>query len=162
MGTANIMLPDTLENIVIKPWTFSRNRLPTKTQSDKCMIKCGSGSEGGRPKPDRIRARRKKHLLTYDDGLRMLVRLVPPEDERQDFWTYKFIAALKDATIKMLERMLIFVPDGVIEDLYYFGIGIIDKLLGKVSYEDEKQSIARTIINEVARKANLYVSFEEE
>lgn len=149
------MLPDTSEKIEIKPWTFSRNTLPVQTRSLKVLIHCGKG------RPLRPRAQRKKHFLSYQDALRMLLKVVPPEDTRQDLWTYKFITALKDATLNMLERILIIVPDGIIEDLYGFAIGILDKLFGKIPYDYDRQSIARTIINEVARKADLNVSFEE-
>jgi len=149
-----MMLPDTGRGIIIKPWTYSRDTLPVETRSTKVLIHCGRG------RPLRPRAQRKKHVLNYQDALRMLVKLVPPDDVEPERWSYKVIAALRDATLTMLGRLLVSLPDHVIESLYDFAIGILDKLFGQVAAELDKQRVARDIILVVAGKANLIVTIK--
>jgi len=145
-----------------EPWTYSRNSLPTTVYTTKSMIKCGSGARGGKPKKDRVKARRKKNFFKIEDAERILSSLVAPEDELLDTWSQRVIIALRSATLTMLDKLLVFLPAGVIETFYDWIIGMLDKLLGQAYSKDYETQVsaARRLIRYIADKAGIWVKFE--
>ncbi len=143
-----------------EPWTYSRNSLPTMVYSTRSMIKCGSGAKGGKPKKDRVKARRKKNYFKIEDAARIISKLQPAAEDDGSTWSKKVIRILREATITMLERILFFLPSGIVEELYEFCVDVLDKFFMKADRQDNTTRIyARGIIMKVADAADIKVSF---
>jgi len=89
-----------------------------------------------------------------------MLRLLPPDDMPEKTWAAMVIKTLRDATLEMLDKLLFFLPGSVINDLYDFCIGILDRLFGKTGVEgSQAQIIARGLIIQIADRVGIKVSF---
>jgi len=123
-----------------EPWTYRARLVPLRTY-------CG-----------RVVHRRHRHYFTVRDAARILEKLEPPPDTDGQNWALSIIATLRMATLAMLQRILFFLPPGVIGELYDWGIGILDNLF----YQEEidpagKIAHAVRLITYAAGKAGLGV-----
>lgn len=99
--------------------------------------------------------------MTYEDALRFLSRFSVPEDEYAATWIEKFIAALRAATLEILGKLLPMLSEGVIESLYDFIIGLMDKFLDKIGFgADEQLRQARRLIRYLADRVGLSVEIK--
>lgn len=107
----------------------------------------------------RVVHRRRKHFFTARDAARILAKLEPPEKADSSSWAQTVISTLRLATLGMLQRILWFLPPGVIGELYEWGIGILDNLFYQTSSTPAKANEnAVRLINYAAAKANLVVT----
>lgn len=126
-----------------EPWSNRSRLVPLRTYS-------------GRVVHDR-----KRHYFTIEDVSRVLAAVQPPEQPSNIAgWIRGVIYTLKNATIGMLERLLPFLDEGAVEELYEFLIGILDKMVFGLP-QKETQNWARRIIREVAARAGLAVTIKE-
>lgn len=128
-----------------EPWTYRSRLLPLRTYSGRVVY------------------RRHKHYFTVRDAARIMAKLEPPEGSDGQSWTLNIISTLRMATLAMLQRILFFLPPGVIGELYDWGIGILDKLFYQTSgYKDASRTIEKAVslINYAALQAGLTVKIE--
>lgn len=136
-----------------EPWTYSRDEIPHQVFSKRALVKCGRG------KYLRPKYRRAKNYFKISDVTRILSKLSPKESEEPTSWSQNIIRVLRDATLAMLDRILVFLPSSVIEDGYVWAIGLIDRVIGQEPLEDEKKKAARALIIQIAANFGLNVSF---
>lgn len=126
-----------------EPWTYRNRVVPLRTY-------CG-----------RVVHRRQKHFFRVEDAQRILDRLVPPEDQEGDSWAQKVINTLREATIRMLDRLLPFLSSYQVEGLYEWCIQLLDKFLGAIPiYENEGRVRAKQLIIYIAERAGLSVTIK--
>lgn len=131
-----------------EPWTYRARIMPLRTYSGRVVY------------------RRHKHTFMAKDAARILAKIQPaPNDDGED-WAHKVIAMLRAATIAMLERILYFLPDGLIEELYEWCIEMLDKLFSKFSFDipgepSKRKVTGRRAIMEIASLAGLSVKISE-
>jgi len=105
--------------------------------------------------------RRQKHFFKIEDARRILDRLVPPDNEEGDTWAQKVINVLREATIRMLDRILPFLSSYQIEGLYEFCRGILDKFFDVAPTQEPAGKIrARSLIIYIADRAGLEVTIK--
>lgn len=140
-----------------EPWTYSRQELPHSLYSRLGLVKCG------RDKPLRPRYRRKRHFMRIEDVQRFMDKIIGPPEEEQSFtWAQKTIELLRDATLRMLERILPFIPGKNIEAMYDFSIGILDKFFGIEPVPGMATNArARALIIYIANRAGLVVTIKK-
>lgn len=136
-----------------EPWTYSKSTLPIKTYSLLAM------NHSGKNKSLRARYKRKKHFFKIEDAQRILVKVLPPEDEDGEEWARRVINILRDATLMMLDRILFFLPQTSIESLYEFCIGLLDRFFRQQSYESRNVFQAKQLILFIADKVGISVTF---
>ncbi len=124
-----------------EPWTYRARIVPLRTYSG------------------RVVHHRHKHFFTARDAARILAKLEPAEKDEGSTWAQTVITVLRNATIKMLQRILWFLPPGVVGELYDWGIGILDSLFYQTSnFPEENRQHATRLINYAAGKAGLNVT----
>lgn len=123
----------------VKPWENRTRAVPLRTFSGRVVYK------------------RKKHFFTAEDAARIIKKLEPPEDTSNPSWADILIETLKTATLVMLDRILWFLPPGVIEQIYQFGIGLLDKMFRIQPDVTVTRPYATSIIYEMASRAQLQV-----
>lgn len=127
-----------------EPWTYRARLVPLRTYSG------------------RVVHRRRKHYFTVRDAARIMAKLEPPEDTDGNTWAQTVIATLRMATLAMLQRILFFLPPGVIGELYSWGIGILDGLFRQTQSDPAKtHQHAIQLIYYAAAKAGVVVTIEE-
>lgn len=137
-----------------EPWTYSRNSLPIKIYSTQAM------NRSGKNKTLRPRYRKKKNYFKIEDAERILVKLLPPEGADGETWARKVIRILRSATIMLLQRILPFLPEGRIQDLYDFCIDLLDKFFGVMPAAEPTTVIAaRQLIMFIADRVGISVTF---
>jgi len=107
----------------------------------------------------RVRYRRKKNYFKIEDATRILAKLQPPPDVAGDSWAQKTIAFLRKATLQMMQRILPFLPDGRVEQLYDFSIELLDAFFRKIGSDlDDRRRIARAVIIKLASENDVKVT----
>lgn len=127
-----------------EPWTYRKRIVPLRTYS-------------GRVVHDR-----KKHFFRVEDAERILGKIIPPENEAGDTWAQHVISVLRQATLAMLERILPFLSEYQVNEIYDFSVDLLDKFF-RVADRDSSTSQyrARKIIMYVADRANLVVTIKK-
>jgi len=126
-----------------EPWTYRTRILPLRTY-------CG-----------RVVHRRKKHYFSVADARRILDGLEPlPEDDTED-WASKIIGTLRMATISMLQRILPFLDESSITDLYDWCIEMLDQFFMIDRTPLQKEMAARRLIIQTADRAGLSVTIKK-
>lgn len=137
-----------------EPWTYSRATLPLMVYSTRAMNRSGPG------KTLRVRYRRKKNYFKIEDAQRILVKLQPPPDAEGSSWSQKVIAILREATLQMLQRILPFLPDGRVEQLYDFSIQLLDSFFRKIGSDlDDRRRVAKSVIVKLASENDVKITF---
>lgn len=131
-----------------EPWTYRSRVMPARTW-------CG-----------RVVHRRHTHFFTAADAARIMAKLQPSPKDDGETWARTVIKILKMATIVMLERILFFLSDEFVNDLYEWGIGILDRLFQKLPPEGfgnpgERRRAGISAIQHVAAEAGVNVVIKE-
>lgn len=129
-----------------EPWTYRNRVVPLRTY-------CG-----------RVVHRRQKHFFRPADAARIMAKLEPATTDDGEKWSRGVILTLKTATLAMLERILFFLPDELIEDLYDWGIGILDKMFSKISPVDQsgqKRRAAVSALQHISQQAGVQITIKE-
>lgn len=137
-----------------EPWTYSRDTLPIKVYSVRAM------NRSGKNKTLRVRYRRAKNYFKIEDAQRILAKVLPPENMDGETWARKVIRVLREATISMLSRILPFLPEGRVQDLYDFCLDLLDKFFGVMpSAQPSSVIAAKSLIIFIANKVGISVTF---
>ncbi len=117
----------------------------------------------GKNKALRPRYRKtKKNYFKIEDAQRILAKVLPPEDEDGETWARRVIMVLRQATIEMLSRILPFLPDGRVQDMYDFCIDLLDKFFGVMPAAEQTTVIAaRQLIIFIADRIGISVTFPQ-
>lgn len=127
-----------------EPWTYRKRVVPLRTYS-------------GRVVHDR-----KKHFFRVEDAQRILGKIIPPEDEAGDTWAQHVISILREATLAMLGRILPFLSDNQVDEIYDFSVDLLDKFFRTTDTQSSAAQLrARQIITFVADRANLVVTIKK-
>lgn len=128
-----------------EPWTYRSRVLPLRTY-------CG-----------RVVHRRPKHFFRPADAARIMAKLEPaPADDGED-WSRNVIAVLRAATLAMLQRILLFLPDDFIEDIYQWGIDLLDSVFRKISPVDQtgqKRRAAVSALQHIAQETGVQITIK--
>lgn len=106
----------------------------------------------------RIKYKRKKHLWTVKDAERIMAGLGTPAIDSGEDWANSIIRALRAMTIAMLERLLWFLDESIVEDFYQWCIDLLDRLFRIDMDADRRRSLAWRLIALVASNAGLKVT----
>ena len=91
-------------------------------------------------------------------------KLEPAQGDDGETWAKKVINVLRLATLAMLERILFFLPDELITDLYEWGIGILDKLFSKISPVDEsgaRRRVGISALQHIAQQSGVEITIKK-
>lgn len=105
----------------------------------------------------RVVYERPKHFFTAKDAARIIRKLEPPEDTSSPNWAFNLISVLRLATIAMLERILWFLPLGIIDEFYQFGIQLLDKMFRIQPDVTVTRPYAINVINSMASMSQIEV-----
>lgn len=125
-----------------EPWTYRKRVIPLRTYSGKVVH------------------RRKKHLFSPRDAARIIEKLEPPEEEA-DGWAVAVMRALRQATIAMLEKILFFLDSESVEQIYDFGIQLLDILFRVEEGREERRDRIRLAIIHLAEMEGFEIKFKE-
>lgn len=128
-----------------EPWTYRARVVPLRTY-------CG-----------RVVHRRHKHFFRAQDAARIMSKLEPAPTDEGDIWARRTIQVLRHATLAMLERILLFLPDELIKDLYQWGIDILDTVFRKIGPEipgeyTDRRRAGISAINHIAQESGVQVT----
>ena len=129
-----------------EPWTYRSRVVPLRTY-------CG-----------RVVHRRHKHYFRPEDAARIMRKLEPSQNDDGETWAKKVINVLRLSTLAMLERILPFLPDELISDLYDWGIGILDKLFSKISPVDQTGARRRagvSALQHIAQQSGVEITIKK-
>lgn len=141
------MQPGDYTNQGSEPWANRRWAVPKRTYTGRVVY----------PRSPSHRRR-----FTMRDVERILDSIVPPDDGDGETWATGVIAALREATIAMLDKILWFLPSNAVDSIYEWGISLLDRLFQIDSAEDwRKTNVARLIIIHVADRAGLVVTIKK-
>lgn len=92
-----------------------------------------------------------------------MAKLEPAAADDGETWARKVINVLKYATLAMLERILFFLPDELIGDLYEWGIGTLDLLFRKIPPGDsDRRRAGISILTHVAQESGVVITIKKE
>lgn len=127
-----------------EPWTYRKRIVPRKTWSGRVLY------------------RKRARFWKIEDVQRIIAKLdMPPETEDSSGWAALVIATLRSATLGMLDKLLWFMDSGSIEQLYEFGIGILDHMFGIDQAPSRIEGNARRLIIQIADRAGLTVTIKK-
>jgi len=129
-----------------EPWTYRNRIVPLRTY-------CG-----------RVVHRRQKHFFRASDAARIMAKLEPREQDEGESWASNVIAVLRAATITMLERILPFLPEVLIQELYDWGIGILDKVFQQIPSDDpagEKRKAGYSALIHLAQESGVEITIHK-
>ena len=138
-----------------EPWTYSRDEIPHQVFSKRALVKCGKN------KPLRPRYRRAKNYFKIADVSRILAKINPKPEESSSDWTQNVINVLREATLRMLDRILFFLPPTVNESLYDWGIAMLDRVFNQVSDTSQKERAVKSAIIYLAQTVSLTVTISK-
>jgi len=99
------------------PWGKRVRAVPLRTYSGKVVYK------------------RKVHRWTERDLVRIMAKISPP-DNADDSWMARLVAALRSATLAMLERLLPYLSEKDVVDLYDWAYNIVETVVIKSGLDD--------------------------
>jgi hypothetical protein len=103
---------------------------------------------------------RRKHYWTIEDATRILDGLIPPEGLDGNEWASEVVQLLRQSTLDMLARILPFLDEEQISDLYTWVIGLLDNMLGLGSGIASSQDRSIDLIYYLASRTGLTVDIK--
>lgn len=79
--------------------------------------------------------KRKVHRWTERDLARIMAKISPP-DTADDSWMARLVATLKSATVAMLERLLPYLTEDEVVDIYDWAYNIVETVVLKAGLDD--------------------------
>lgn len=128
-----------------EPWANRRLAIPRRTWTGKVVY----------PHPPS-----RRHFWTIRDAERILDRLVPPDAEDPTSWADLVIETLRNATLKMMGKILFFLDKRTIEKIYEWCIAMLDRVFGQEETESDAKAAARRIIVYLADRTGLTVTIK--
>lgn len=117
-------------------------------------------NRSGKNKTLRVRYRKAKNYFKIEDAQRILAKVLPPPDQDGEDWARKVILVLREATIAMLQRILVFLPEGRVQALYDFCIDLLDKFFGVMpAAQPTSVTAAKQLIIYIADRVGIAVTF---
>lgn len=123
------------------PWGKRLRLVPIRTYSGRVVYK------------------RKPNHFTMADVVRITDSIEPPDDADES-WVYMIIQQLRAATIKMLGRILWYLPDELVMALYDWCLEMIDLLLRKVQDANARRRAGIGLITRAADLSDVVVSIK--
>lgn len=123
-----------------EPWTNRKRIVPLKTWSGQILYK------------------RKKHYFTMRDVQKIILKLEPLETDTPDDWISSLKSFLQSTTMIMMTKLLPFLDDSDVEDLYWTGIDFLDQFFAIDAEDLTLEVSARKYILYLADKFGLSIT----
>lgn len=132
-------MSDDKEGYNFKPWDKRKRVVPIKTWSGRIV----------HDKP--------RHFFTLRDVQRISAKVEPAPDRSG---ISLFLSVLRQLTLAMMDKLLFFLPDDMIDDIYEFCIDMLDRLF-RISMDDfKKRSLSRRLIGYSADRVGFAVTIK--
>lgn len=126
-----------------EPWTYRKRIVPLRTYSGK------------------ITYRRKIHRFTLKDAQRIIDKVEPPENVTPQGWVDILMKFLKESTIAMMEKLLPFLAEKDVYNLYEFIYEALSRFFN-ISVDSSKMEYwAVRLITDIASRFGLQVTLKK-